>query len=323
MISFFRDRSVVAVFWLIILCFGLHIHSLLDTTPIIIAPADGFLYYLLLSFQNRDAYFTSVLYIVLIFLLALQLNFMVNTLRMLPKPSYTTALAFILFTALIPSFNAITPALFACNFFIWILYRACKLYGAPNAKTAIYNFGLLNGLCIILYYPSLPLVIIAMYALIIMRAFRLNEWFVLFFGIITPAYILGGYLFLTGNLKFIPQPQALFDLIRLPLQPVNIIVSLSVAAIVIIWSIFSVENTGTNTLIQVRKSWAVFLASLILIIPVVFFMKDAFPVALLLTMIPAASYTGYAFAVNRNILPVIFFWLLLGLSIYNNWFANY
>ncbi len=323
MISFFRDRSAVAVFWLIIICFGLHIRSLLDTPPIVIAPADGFLYYLLQPFQNQDAYFTSLIYILLIFLLALQLNFMVNNLRMLPKPSYTTALAFILFSALIPSFNVITPALFACNFFIWILYRACKLYGAPNAKTAIYNFGLLNGLCIILYYPSLPLVIIAMYALIIMRAFRLNEWFVLFFGIITPAYILGGYLFLTGNLKFIPQPQALFDLIRLPLQPVNIIASLSVAVFTIVWSIFSVENTGTNTLIQVRKSWAVFLASLILIIPVVFFMKDAFPVALLLAIVPAASYTGYAFAVNRNILPVIFFWLLLGLSIYNNWFTNY
>jgi hypothetical protein len=51
--------------------------------------------------------------------------------------------------------------------------------------------------------------------------------------------------------------------------------------------------------------------------------KDAFPAALFLAMIPAASYTGYAFAINRNILPVIFFWLLLGLAIYNNWFANY
>ena len=323
MISFFRDRSAVAVFWLIVLCFGLHIHSLLETPPIVAVPADGFLYYLLQPFQNTDAYFISLLYVVFIFLLALQLNFMVNSLRMMPKPSYTTALALILFSALIPSFNVITPALFASNFFIWILYRASKLYAAPKPKTAIYNFGLLNGLCILLYYPSLPLVLIALFALMIMRAFRLNEWFVLFFGIITPAYILGGYLFLSGDLNLIPKPQELFGLMRLPLQPMGIIVSLSIVAVTVIWSIFSVENTGSNTLIQVRKSWTVFLASLIFITPVVFFVKDAFPAALFLAMIPAASYTGYAFAINRNILPVIFFWLLLGLAIYNNWFANY
>ncbi len=323
MVSFFRDRSAVAVFWLITICFGLHIHSLLYTPSIITKPDDGFFYYLLQPLQNGDAYFTSMLYVLFIFLLALQLNFMLNMLRMLPKPTYTPALAFILFSALIPSLNIITPALLACNFFIWILYRACKLYAAPKAKTSIYNFGLLNGLCIILYYPSLPLVLIAILALIIMRPFRINEWFVLFFGILTPAYILGGYLFLTGNLKFIPQPQQLFDLIKLPLQSINIIVSLSTAVLIILWSIFSVQNAGGNTLIQVRKSWTVFLAALVLIIPIVFFVNDAFPAAILLALIPAASYTGYAFAIKRNILPVIFFWLLLGLAIYNNWFAKY
>jgi hypothetical protein len=322
-VSFFRDRSAVAVFWLIIICFGLHINSLLNTPQIITEPADGFFYYLVQPFQSTGAYFTSLVYVVFIFLLALQLNFMLNILRMLPKPSYTPALAFILFSALMPSLNVITPALFACNFFIWILYRACKLYGAPKPKTAIYNFGLLNGVCIVLYYPSLLLVLVAMLALMIMRPFRINEWFVLFFGLITPAYILGGYLFLSGDLKLIPQPRQLFELIRLPLQPVNIIVSLSVAVFAILWSIFSVQNAGGNTLIQVRKSWTVFLVALVFTIPVIFFVKDAFPAALLLALVPAASYTGYAFAIKKNILPVIFFWLLLGLAIYNNWFAKY
>ena len=86
---------------------------------------------------------------------------MLNALHMYPKQTHTAALAFILFTALLPHYNVLSTALFACNFFIWILYSACKLYASPNPKTAIYNFGLLCGLCALLYYPSLPLIIIA------------------------------------------------------------------------------------------------------------------------------------------------------------------
>jgi hypothetical protein len=194
----------------------------------------------------------------MIFLLALQLNFMLNSLHLLPKPVYTPALAFILLTGLLPSLNVITPALFACNFFIWILYRACKLYAAPHPKTAIYNFGLLNGLCVILFYPALPFVIIALFALMIMRSFKPTEWFVLLFGIITPAYFLGGYLFLTGQLDLLPQPQQVFALIQLPVQPLLIIISLCVAVLATIWGFFSVQHSGGNALIQVRKSWSVF-----------------------------------------------------------------
>jgi hypothetical protein len=322
-ISLFKERSAVSVFWLIILCFGLHLYSLVNPPVINVAPTDGFVYYLINPFKNADSYFASLIYVLLIFLLALQLNFILNSLRMFPKPSYTPALAFILFSALIPAFNVINAALFACIFLIWILYSACKLYAAQNAKTSIYNFGLLTGLCVILYFPSAPIILIAFIALAIIRPFHINEWFVLFFGIITPAYFLTAYLFLTDQLHLFPAPQQLFHVVKLPLQPLLIIISLLVASLATVWGIFSVQNSGKNVLIQVRKSWSVFLVSLLLIMPAIFFMKDAFPAVFLLAAIPAACYTGFAFANSRNILPVVFFWILIGLSIYNNWFAKY
>lgn len=323
MVSLFKDRSAVSVFWLIIICFGLHIYSLVHPPQIITTPADGFFYYLINPFKNTDPYFTSLLYVLMIFLLALQLNFVLNILRMFPKPSYTAALAFILFSTLLPAFNVINAALFACNLFIWILYQACRLYAAPNAKTSIYNFGLLTGLCVILYFPAAPLIIIAFIALTIIRPFRANEWFVLFFGIITPAYFVTAYLFLTNQFNLLPAPQQLFDLTKLPLQPLFIIIALAVAAMATIWGIISVQNSGKNVLIQVRKSWSVFLISLLFITPVIFFIKDVYPAVLLLAAIPAASYAGFVFANNRNIFPVIFFWALIALAIYNNWFAKY
>jgi len=77
-------------------------------------------------------------------------------------------------------------------------------------------------------------------------------------------------------------------------------------------------------LIQVRKSWTLLLIFLIFCIPGAFFIQHAWPTAILLAMVPAACYTGVMFeSTSRHILPVIFFWVLLGLSIYNNWFAKY
>jgi hypothetical protein len=111
---------------------------------------------------------------------------------------------------------------------------------------------------VILFYPALPFVIIALFALMIMRSFKPTEWFVLLFGIITPAYFLGGYLFLTGQLDLLPQPQQVFALIQLPVQPLLIIISLCVAVLATIWGFFSVQHSGGNALIQVRKSWSVF-----------------------------------------------------------------
>lgn len=277
MISLFKERSAVSVFWLIVICFGLHLHSLITPPQIVVAPSDGFFYYLINPFKDADTYFSSLVYVLIIFLLALQINFVLSNLRMFPKPSYTPALAFIIFSALIPAFNVINAALFACILLTWILYSACKLYAAHNSKTSIYNFGLLCGLSVILYFPLAPLIIIAFIALAIIRSFHVNEWFVLFFGLITPAYFLTGYLFLTDQFNLVPAPHELFDIIKPPLQPLLVIISLFTASIATVWGIFLVRNLGGNVLIQVRKGWSVFLVTLLLIIPVIFFIKGAFP----------------------------------------------
>jgi hypothetical protein len=322
-VSFFKEKSPAAVFWLIVVCFGLHFYSLIDAPDVIIKPGDGFFYYILKPLLHVQPYSISLLYVIYIFLLALQLNFMMNILRMMPKQSYTPALAFLLFTALMPQLNAFTPALFACNLFIWILYGAARLYATQNPKTAIYNFGLLVGLCAVLYFPSLPLVVIAFIALAIIRPFNMAEWFVLLFGILTPAYFLTGYLFFTGQLDLLPPPPSLFNLQPLPLLPKLIIIGLVVAGLAVCQGIFTVHGFGKSVLIQVRKSWSVFLIALILLAPALFFIVGAFPMVLYLLMVPAACYTGFAFANNRTILSAIFFWLLLALDIYNLWLAKY
>jgi hypothetical protein len=169
----------------------------------------------------------------------------------------------------------------------------------------------------------LPLILIALLALIVIRPLRLNEWFVLFFGIITPAYFIVSWFFITNQLGMLPQPQQIFHLIRFPMLPVITIATLVTAGAATVWGMLSVQNSGTNVLIQVRKSWTIFFIAFAGMVPVVFFITSAYPLVLLLAMIPAAAYTGFAFAGSRNIMSLIFFWLLIGFAVYNIWFAKH
>ena len=130
MVSFFRDRSAVAVFWLIIICFALHIYALVHPPQIVALTTDGFFYYLLNPLKNADPFAVSLIYVFAIFLLSLQLNFVLNNLRMLSKPSYTPALCFILFSALLPAFNVVNASLLAC-FFLYGYYTAPVNYMLP------------------------------------------------------------------------------------------------------------------------------------------------------------------------------------------------
>jgi hypothetical protein len=324
-VSFFKDKSAVSVFWLIILCCGLHVYSLINAPQLNVSVNEGFFYYLLQPFANLQPYTLSVIYVLLIFLIALQLNFVVNELNLLSKQSYTPALAFVLLSALIPAFNQVSAALLSCNFLIWIFYSACRLYNAPSAKSSIYNIGLITGVSIILYYAMMPLAIIVLLSFLIIRSFRANELFILLFGILTPFYFLITCLFLKGNLKLLPLPQQLFN-ISLSSKPQFslTIITLVIAALTTLWAMITVQQTGSRELIQVRKSWTLAGVFLIFYIPSIFFVRQAYPSAVLVAMIPAACYIGYAFgSTSRSIIPTIIFWLFVGLSIYNNWFAKY
>ncbi|HEY2725918.1 MAG TPA: DUF6427 family protein [Parafilimonas sp.] len=325
MVSFFKDKSAVSVFWLIILCCGLHVYSLINAAQLNVSASEGFFYYLLQPFANLQPYTLSVIYVLLIFLIALQLNFVVNELNLLTKQSYTPALAFVLLSALLPVFNQVSAALLSCNFIIWIFYSACRLYNAPNAKASIYNIGLITGVSIILYYAMMPLAIIVLLSFLIIRSFRANELFILLSGILTPFYFLITCLFLKGNLKLLPLPQQLFSIyFNVKPQFSLIIITLIVVALVTAWAMIVVQQTGSRELIQVRKSWTLAGVFLIFFIPAIFLVQQAYPSAVLVAMIPAACYLGYAFgSTSRSIIPTIIFWLFVGLSIYNNWFAKY
>ena len=110
---------------------------------------DHYLYWqfvgLLQSF-HLPAILYSLLTFILIFGQALLFNRICNAQKMIPKPTYLPAMAFILITSLFVEWNYFSAPLLINGFLIWIFYRMMTLYNIPKAGNVIFNIGLLLGI---------------------------------------------------------------------------------------------------------------------------------------------------------------------------------
>ncbi len=323
MVSFFKEKSTASVFGLIIVSAGARAFFWIHPPQFAVYPVDGFIYYLLSPFLMLPALLIPFLYHLIVLVQALRLNYALNQVRMYPKAASTAALAYILLTALLPDWNNISAALLVNTVVIWLLYKLTKLYNTQQAKTLLFNIGIITGSMVLLYFPTAPLILVAFFALGIFRPFRLNEWLVLLIGLLTPFYFMAGWLFLTDNLDLVLQQLQIFQphiitVANLPLTAITF----AVAGLATVAGVFMWQSNSGRMVIQVRKSWSVFFVSMLLIIPVIFLVKQNWQNVIMLTTVPGAAFVSNIFLYpKKNLIPAIIFWALIGVIIYNNWIA--
>lgn len=324
MISFFKDKSPVSVFLLIVLLIALHSHLTIEPIKVQVSVQDGYLFYFLAAFKNVPQVLPYLLGIV-IFLTSLQVNFVFNSLKLFTKNDYTSALAFVLLSSVFSQWNAIFSGLIAQSLILWVFYFSCKMYNSPKAKPLIFNIGFFSSITIILYFSSFPIILFLFIALAILRPFRLNEWFALFLGILTPFYFLVGYFYLNDTLKselvvFISN----FKFHKIICDNfLSTLVTLISIIVFILYGLITERNNSTYASLPVRKSWALILWMFLLFIPVGFVVKESWPQSLFLLMLPVTAYVSYIFNSSKiKIISIIVFWLLLSLSVYNNWVVH-
>ncbi len=323
MVSLFREKSTTGIFWLIALSALLHANFLIHAPQMMTVKGEGLLYEIMQPLYALPPLAILLLYPAIVVVQALRLNYILNDARMFSKAAFTTAMSYILLTALLPEWNNLTPALLANSLLIWLVLRFIKLYNAPQPNGSIFNTGLITGCTILLYHPTVALVLPAFFALAILRPFRISEWFVLLLGIITPFYWLLAIVFLYGNIQnwayYFPQ----FQLhILNPGNKIALVTTFITASVLIVGGIFYWQKNILRMIIHVRKYWSVFLFMLLLQAAVVFFTKDAGMEALLLCTVPAAAFVSFIFISPRmNFIPAILFWSSVAVVVYNNWFA--
>jgi hypothetical protein len=323
MVFLFRDRSDINVLFLVLLSVAVHFHFYLEPPIVIANPTDGLLAYLLFHYvKPLPPLALIVIFHLIVIVQALRLNILVSRFKMFQHVSYLPAFTFVVLTALFPFWDAISSGLIANAFIIWILVKLNRLYDQTQPKTLEFNIGLIVGCSILLYEPIAILIPVVIFALAIIRPFRLTEWLVLIMGIVLPFYFIFTYVFLTDSAEaftaFLPKldwenPLAALD--------AKSIIALSFMGLQLLIGLYFWQDQQNRFIIQVRKYWGVMLLTLVVTFfqPIIFSSQALYASAIVIA--PLASFISFCYAGPKQLMiPNLFFWISAGLIVYNHLF---
>jgi Family of unknown function (DUF6427) len=318
----FRDRSDINILFIIVLSFALHFHNWITPPMVIANESDGFLAYLLIHYiRPLPGIVLIFLFQLLIISQALRLNVLLSQLKMFQQISYLPAFVYVLLTATFSYWDVISSGLVANSLVIWILLKLLKLYDQNKPQTIEFNIGLIVGVSILLYEPIAILIPVVLFALTIIRPFKLTEWLVLIMGIVLPFYLLFAFVFLTESSPNFTQYFPKLDWKNPLVQPEwNIISGLIVIGIQLVIGIFYWQQQQNRFIIQVRKYWGVLLLVLLLTFfqPIIFSVQALYASAIVIT--PMACFISFAYSTPKRLMvPNILFWSSVGIIVYNHW----
>lgn len=321
MVVFFRERSIISFVFLVALCLLVHFHFFMMPAQIAVSENDGILSMLLTKYgKPLPAAIIFVLYIGLVLVQAIRLDFVLNEMKMFHHAGFTTAMSYVLLSAFMPQWSTLTPALIANLLVIWIFLKLSRLYNNASPKKLLFNTGLIVGLTVLCYHPTAILIPVVFFALAVVRPFRWAEWFVLLAGIITPFYFLIAILYLIGKMSVLTShlPELAFNL---PLKNAFswLWLNLAAMALLVVAGLYYWVPANNRMVIQLRKNWGILLVMFIILLPVSFIFKTAGVESAILIIVPLAAIISNLYLnPKRLLIPNLLFWLSIVIIIHNN-----
>lgn len=322
MVFLFRDKSIVNVFFLVLLSIGVHIHFFMTPPVLNIGHTDGILSILLgkyLADLPSTALFVG--YQALIIIQAIRLNMVLTEFRMFQSTNYTTAMTYILFTGFISEWSSVSAALISNSLVLWIFIKLSRLYNNQSPRTLLFNIGILVTLTIIAYQPTAILILVVLFALAIVRPFRIAEWLVLLMGVLLPYYFLASYLYLTDQTRNLI---GYWPGVRLHLPVARpdtwLLITLGYLFLALLVGLYFWQKFNNRMVIQIRKNWYVMMVLLLILLPIPFIFSGVGMESAVLSLIPLTAFVanGYSYP-KRLLVPNLLFWLAFALILHNNW----
>ncbi len=132
---------------------------------------------------------------------AIIFNRIINNYNLLGKPSFLPALMYVTGSSLLVPFLVLSPALL-CNFLmIWIIERFLSIYRRTEARSPIYDVGMLVAIGTLIYFPFAGVFPLIWIALTIFRPFDWREWIAAIVGFFTIYFFLGVAYYLRGAIE--------------------------------------------------------------------------------------------------------------------------
>ncbi|MBC7904834.1 MAG: hypothetical protein H7Y27_15520 [Gemmatimonadaceae bacterium] len=309
----------------------LSIYGLVIKFPFFITPerpipsaGENYIYKIIYSFLEPFGRNFAALYPILAFILlftqATLLNRIANNLKLLPRHNYLVGMSYLLITSLVHEWNLFSAPLIVNSLLIWIWYQMTNLYNHQSPKTAIFNISMLVGILPLIYSPAVVFIVLMMFALILTRPFRITEWMVSLLGYTTPFYFLFILLYLTNQWtwsKIIPSIS-----FHLPRLPANLWITAGIIFMVLPFLVGSyyVQNNLGKMLIQVRKSWSLLLALLIVTVLIILVNPGTDFLHWLPVVVPLAAFHAAAyFYPPGRWFPLLMHWVIFAFVILLNY----
>jgi len=324
-VGIFRKHNPFSIILLFFYGLLLRFSSFLSPVKPLSEPSDGYLYRQLIeAWQTRtdgDSILFPMLAYLLVFVQALMLNRIMSREKIMSRPNFLPAMAYLMVTALFPAWYGLSAVMLANTLLIPAWGNMNRLLNNRSAGTDLFNTGMLLGLASLIYAPSLIFLLLLFIALLIMGPFRITEWMIGPVGCLVPYYFLFSFLYLTSRWHpglLIPPMSFLLPLI--PKTPLFLaaIIFLIIPAL---WGLFYFNNQIFRMLIKSRKGWTLLLFYMLLAVLVPFIGSTGNTAGWLLAAPAFAAFHANAYLQPvKRLMPGLLHWTIFLLIIVINIF---
>ncbi len=318
----FKETSVLSVFAAVLFAILFHAHILVKPISLSFNADHSVLGWLIKTYVLRlQPFAINILFITILLAQAIRLNVLLNSYKLFTKNTFIVVFSYLLISGLLPFLLAFTEAFLINSLLIWIIIKCLRLYNNPNAKSLIFNIGLLCSIAVLLYPPSAFVVLLCLMSLAIIRSFRLGEWFIFLLGVLAVWYLAISILFLVDKLYlltvFLPKLHLLTPIKNLSYWFWMSLVSLALLLLAGFKYWYDITN---RMVIQIRKSWGVLLLFLLLSWISIFFATPTSLSILWVCCVPLACFVANFFLYSKrgwliNLIMIV----CLAVIAYNNW----
>jgi hypothetical protein len=261
--------------------------------------------------------------LILIYLQAIHLQFILNRHEVLYKESWVPALMYIFLATLLPEFQWFHPMLFINSFLLLALDRIFFLYKNDKPLPLDFDTGFIIGIASLFYLPLLIFILFFGAALILLRPFSWRDWATGIIGVFLPLFFAFCYYFLNDRFMLLYEKLALSG-IKSPKNLNEIfkgqyIYSLAVPAVISLLGLLKQFTNFYKNVTRTRLNQLVIFMFAITAALAAVFAETIQLFRFMILVIPAAVWSGYyLLSLKKIFIAELFFLLLVAGWIYSN-----
>lgn len=187
---------------------------------------------------------------------AILLNVMVSRYRLTEEITLFPGVFYVLLMGLNSTFWIVNPLLIANFFMLFAIIELVATYKEYSSADRIFNIGLFIGMASLCYFSYIVFLIFAWIGISILRAIQWKERLILFFGFLSPYFLVSAYQYWHDNLMAFWNNEILANFKFLSFQAsrgIDDLISLILIAFFVLVAIFSYKLYSYKKKIKIQK----------------------------------------------------------------------